>query len=77
MACSAADRMFDCGALTTMTPRSRGGGDVDVVEADPGPADHLQLGAGGEHLGVTLVAERMMSAARPDPASRSSGIGRD
>ena len=28
--------------------------DVDVVEADPGPRDHLQLLRGGERLGVDL-----------------------
>ena len=32
---------------------ARGGGlDVDVVQADAGPADDLQLGCCGEHLGV-------------------------
>ena len=49
--CSAADRMFDCGALTTITPRAGGRLDVDVVEADAGPADDHQVGAGLEHLG--------------------------
>ena len=49
--CSAADSMLDCGALTTMTPRGGGGLDVDVVEADAGPADDDQVGAGREHLG--------------------------
>ncbi len=48
--CSAADRMFDCGAFTTMTPRRVAAGDVHVVEADPGPAHHLQMAARGQHL---------------------------
>ena len=29
-----------------------GGIDVDVVQADTGPRDDLQLGRGGQHLGV-------------------------
>ncbi len=29
-------------------------GDVDVVEADPGPPDHQEVGAGGQGLGVDL-----------------------
>ena len=48
--CSAAETMLLCGALTTITPRRRGGLDVDVVEADAGAADDEQVGAGGEHL---------------------------
>ncbi len=48
--CSAAETMLLCGALTTITPRARRGVDVDVVESDPGPADHHQLVGGGEHL---------------------------
>ena len=44
--CSAAETMFDCGALTTITPRRGGGVDVDVVEPDAGPADDDELGAG-------------------------------
>src|SRR5690606_28002144 len=31
-----------------------GGGDVDVVEADPGAGDHLQLPRRGDGLGVHL-----------------------
>ena len=48
--CSAAEMMLLCGALTTITPRARRGVDVDVVESDPGPADHHQLVGRGEHL---------------------------
>ena len=44
--CSAAERMFDCGAFTTITPAARGGLDVDVVEPDAGPADDDQVVAG-------------------------------
>ena len=52
--CSAAERMFDCGAFTTITPRRVASRDVDVVEPDPGPADHDEIGAGREHLGGHL-----------------------
>ena len=46
--------MFDCGAFTTITPAPGRLGDVDVVEADAGPADHDEVGAGREHLGRHL-----------------------
>ena len=35
-------------------PASRGRGDVDIVEADPRPAHHLQLTTGGQHLVVDV-----------------------
>jgi hypothetical protein len=31
------------GVFMTMTPRAGGGGDLDVVHADAGAADHLQV----------------------------------
>jgi hypothetical protein len=40
---------------------SRGGRDVDIVDADPGAAYHLQLVAASSTSAVTLVAERMAS----------------
>ena len=49
--CSAADSTFDCGALTTITPRRGRRGDVDVVEADTGPADDDEVASGVEHFG--------------------------
>ena len=52
--CSAAEMMLHCGALTTITPRRGGGLDVDVVEADAGPADDDQSSAPLEHLGGDL-----------------------
>ena len=52
--CSAAESTFDCGALTTITPRLRRRLDVDVVEADPGPADDDEVAARVEHLGGDL-----------------------
>ena len=54
IACSATERMFDVGALTTMTPRSVAAVDVDVVEADPGPPDDRQAGPGRQHVGRHL-----------------------
>ena len=54
MACSAAERMFDSGAFTTMTPAPGGRLDVDVVEPDAGPAHHDEVGAGLEDLGGHL-----------------------
>ena len=54
IACSAADRMLDCGALTTMTPALGRGLDIHVVEADPRAADHHEVAAGGEDLGGDL-----------------------
>jgi hypothetical protein len=44
----------------TTTPRCRRG-HIDVVDADAGAADHLQIGAAAD-LGGHLVAER---TARP------------
>ena len=44
--------MFDVGALTTITPRSVAAGDVDVVQADAGAGDDLEVRRGGEGLGV-------------------------
>ena len=38
------------------------GGNIDIVDADAGAADHLQILGGGDTSAVTLVAERI---ARP------------
>jgi hypothetical protein len=63
MACSAVVIELPKGVFITMMPRLRGGGDVDIVDADAGAADHLELGRGfAISFSVTLVAERM---ARP------------
>ena len=59
--CSAAERMLDCGAFTTITPRRGGGFDVDVVEPDAGPADDDRgRSPASSTSAVTLVAERMI-----------------
>ena len=63
MACSAVVIELPNGVFITTTPGAGGGGDVDVVDADAGAADDLQvLAAAIQIFGVTLVAERM---ARP------------
>ena len=63
MACSAVVIELPNGVFITTTPRARGGGDVDIVDADAGAADHLEpRRAAVEDRCVTLVDERM---ARP------------
>ena len=52
--CSAADRMFDCGAFTTITPRRVASATSTLSSPMPGPADHDEVGAGREHLGRHL-----------------------
>ena len=44
--------MFDVGRVDHQHAARGGGVDVDVVQADAGPGDDLQLGRGGQHLGV-------------------------
>ena len=58
-----------------------GGRHVDVVQPDAGPRDDLELGGGGQRLGVDLVADRTSiasasasaAAARPGPRRRRAG----
>ena len=52
IACSAAEMVFPSGALTTMTPRSRRRLQVDVVDADAGAPDGLELLRGREDVGA-------------------------
>ena len=47
---------------------ARGGVDVDVVEADAGPADHHQLVGGLEHLGGDLRGRADDQRVRADDA---------
>ena len=54
MACSAVVIELPNGVFITITPRGGGGRDVDVVDADAGAADHLQLLGRGEQLGGDL-----------------------
>ena len=57
--CSAAATMFDCGAFATMIPRLVAAVDVDVVDADPRPPDHLQPSARSISSAVSCVADRI------------------
>ena len=52
--CSAAAMVLPVGALTTVMPGPRRRLEVDVVDADAGPADDLQPRPGGEELGIDL-----------------------
>ena len=44
--------MFDVGALTTSTPRAVAASTSTLSRPDAGAGDDLELGRGGEHLGV-------------------------
>ena len=53
--CSAAAIVLPVGALTTVMPAARRGVEVDVVDADAGPADDLEPAAGrGDHVAIDL-----------------------
>ena len=54
MVCSAADSTLDCGRVHHHHAAARGRLDVDVVEADAGPADDDELVGRFEHLGGDL-----------------------
>ena len=54
MACSAAERMFDCGAFTTITPRRVAASTSTLSSPIPARPDHDELAAGLEHLGGHL-----------------------
>ena len=53
-ACSAVVIELPNGVFITTMPRAGGGGEVDVVDADAGAADHLQAVGGGEDVGGDL-----------------------
>ena len=72
MASSAAEVMFEVGALTTIDAGLGGGGDVHVVQADTGAGDDLSLLAAAMRLGVTWVAERTRIASASAMAASSS-----
>ena len=50
MVCSAVVTELPNGVFMTTTPLLGRGGDVDVVDPDSGPADHLEAGPGGQQL---------------------------
>ena len=62
MACSAVVIELPKGVFITTMPRCVAAGDVDIVDADAGAADHLQLARrASSSAAVTLVAERTAS----------------
>ena len=75
MACSAAERMLEVGAFTTMTPRAVAAGHVDVVEADAGPADHHEVGPGGQDLGGHLGGRADDEGVGPGDRARAAPRG--
>ena len=71
MVCSAAERMFDTGAFTTMTPSSVAFATSTLSRPMPArPTTTMSLAA-SRVAASTLVAERMMRAWAPGTASRS------
>ena len=72
MACSAADRMFDCGALTTMTPRSVAAATSTLSSPIPARPTTTRSVPAASTSAVTVVADRMTRALAPTTASTSS-----
>ncbi len=72
MACSAADTMLDCGAFTTMTPRSVAWGTSTLSRPMPARPTTTRSRAASSVAASTWVAERMMSAWAPSMAVSSS-----
>ncbi len=75
MACSATERMFDVGALTTMTPRSVAASTSTLSSPTPARPTTASAVPAASTSVVTCVAERMMSACAPATAPSScSGL---
>ena len=62
MVCSAAETMFDCGALTTITPRRVAASRSTLSSPMPARPTTISSGAASSTSAVTCVAERMTSA---------------
>src|SRR4051812_38581237 len=70
--CSAAEMMFDCGALTTITPRRVASSTSTLSSPIPARAITLRFGAAASTAAVTCVALRITSASYgPMSAARS------
>jgi len=69
MACSATERMFDVGALTTITPRSVAASTSTLSSPTPARPTTCSDVPAASTSAVTCVAERMMSACAPAIAS--------
>ena len=63
--CSAVERMFDCGALTTITPRSVAASTSTLSRPMPARPTTTRSVPASSTSAVTWVAERMISAAAP------------
>ena len=72
MACSAADRMFDWGALTTITPRSVAAATSTLSRPMPARPTTTRSVPAASTSAVTVVAERMTRAWAPTTADSSS-----
>src|SRR5437588_3886765 len=70
--CSAAERMFDCGALTTITPRLVAAATSTLSTPMPARPTTIRSWAASSTGSVTLVAERIISASAPPTASTNS-----
>src|SRR5579872_609710 len=65
MACSAADRMFDCGAFTTMTPRRVAASTSTLSRPMPARPTTARSVPAARASAVTWVADRTMRARAP------------
>ena len=72
MACSAADRMLDCGALTTITPRSVAAATSTLSSPMPARPTTTRSVPAARTSAVTVVADRMTRAWAPTMAATSS-----
>ncbi len=72
MVCSAAERMLDCGALTTMTPAEVAASTSTLSRPMPARPTTTRSVPAASTSAVTVVAERMIRACAPLTASSSS-----
>ena len=70
--CSAAETMFDCGALTTITPRAVAASTSTLSRPMPARPMTSRRSAASSSSRSTVVAERMIRAAALPISSRSS-----
>ena len=80
--CSAAETVFPPGRVHDDDAPSRGGGNIDIVHARPGPPDDLEVRAGGDDLRRHLrgapdqqrveCADRRQEIRRRDPGRFST-----
>ncbi len=74
IACSAAETTLDCGALTTITPREVADATSTLSRPIPARPTTTKSVPAASTSAVTVVAERIISAAAPaTAANKSSG----